>query len=199
MPITASDGKGWTPVDGRLLEIEEYVPHDRHMDTWERVEAGLPVLGRMHDVLESIPVSHDGNVPRFVNHLAPEEELAATLHGLSRIRSWSPTQEEARLADAAEELASVVTEAQRRDCATLPRQLVHGDFWDNNVLFRGDTIVLIHDFDHMGERARIDDLALTLYYTSSEPTAAKLDLGRRRSRRARQAVRPGRPMGTNGH
>jgi Ser/Thr protein kinase RdoA (MazF antagonist) len=45
----------------------------------------------------------------------------------------------------------------------LPRQLVHGDFWDNNVLFRHGRPVLLADFDFMGERARIDDLALTLW------------------------------------
>ena len=35
----------------------------------------------------------------------------------------------------------------------LPRQLVHGDFWNNNVWFQGDDIVLILDLDFMGERA----------------------------------------------
>ena len=44
---------------------------------------------------------------------------------------------------------------------------VHGDFWDNNVFFRNGKIVLITDLDFMGERARIDDVALTLYYTNS--------------------------------
>ena len=47
----------------------------------------------------------------------------------------------------------------------LPRQLVHGDFWDNNVFFRGGHVALVADFDFMGERTRIDDLALTLYFT----------------------------------
>jgi homoserine kinase type II len=43
--------------------------------------------------------------------------------------------------------------------------LAHGDFWDNNVLFRGDRIALIADFDFMGERRRIEDIALTLYFS----------------------------------
>ena len=46
----------------------------------------------------------------------------------------------------------------------MPTQLVHGDFWDNNVLFRDGRIVLVTDFDFMGERARVADLALTLYF-----------------------------------
>src|SRR6266545_4737338 len=50
----------------------------------------------------------------------------------------------------------------------LPRQLVHGDFWDNNVLFRHGRPVLLADFDFMGERARVDDLALTLHCARSD-------------------------------
>jgi Ser/Thr protein kinase RdoA (MazF antagonist) len=76
-------------------------------------------------------------------------------------------------------LATIVSESQQTiGYASLPRQLVHGDFWDTNVLYRRDDIVLIHDFDHMGERARIEDVALTLYYMSSEP-AADLETDRR--------------------
>jgi Ser/Thr protein kinase RdoA (MazF antagonist) len=70
----------------------------------------------------------------------------------------------------AEELAELVTEAETKAEAGLPRQLVHGDFWDNNVLFRHGRPVLLADFDFMGERARIDDLARTLW-------CARVDLG----------------------
>jgi Ser/Thr protein kinase RdoA (MazF antagonist) len=172
VPLTASDGNDWIPVDDRLLEVEEYVEHDGHMDTWGRVESGLRVLARMHGVLESVPASTDGRAPQFVNYVAPGDVVEATARGTARIRSWSPTSEEARLADAADELATSVGEAEQAvGYASLPRQLLHGDFWDNNVLCRGDHIVLIHDFDHMGERARIEDLALTLYYMSSEASA----------------------------
>jgi Ser/Thr protein kinase RdoA (MazF antagonist) len=67
------------------------------------------------------------------------------------------------LADLAEELAELVTEAETGVVARLPRQLVHGDFWDNNVGFRRGRPVLVADFDFMGERARVDDVALTLH------------------------------------
>ena len=69
--------------------------------------------------------------------------------------------------DAAEELAERVADAERDVVSSVRRQLVHGDFWDNNVFFREGRVVLVTDFDFMGERARIDDLALTLYYTNS--------------------------------
>jgi Ser/Thr protein kinase RdoA (MazF antagonist) len=50
----------------------------------------------------------------------------------------------------------------------LPRQLVHGDFWDDNVFFQGETLEFVADFAFMAERARIDDLALTLYCADTE-------------------------------
>jgi Ser/Thr protein kinase RdoA (MazF antagonist) len=74
--------------------------------------------------------------------------------------------EELVLADASESLAARVADAER-DLDTGPRQLVHGDYWDNNVLFRDGEIVLVADLDFMGARPRVDDLALTLYYTNA--------------------------------
>jgi homoserine kinase type II len=64
-------------------------------------------------------------------------------------------------------LAAELADAELKIQRDLPRQLVHGDFWDNNVLFHGPDIVLILDLDFMGERPRIDDVALTLYYANS--------------------------------
>jgi len=186
VPIAAVDGRDFAECDDRLLEVEEYVEHDGRMDMWDRIESGLRVLGQMHNVLASVTASTDGRAPRFVNYLAPDAVVEATARGTERIRSWSPTPAEAQLADAADELAVAVGEAQLAVAyEALPRQLVHGDFWDNNVLYRGDELVLIHDFDHMGERARIDDVALTLYFVSLEPV---LGLGDDRRQALRRLV-----------
>ena len=181
VPIPTADGSDWALLEGRLLEVEQYVESDGDMDTWDRVIQGLALLGRMHDVLSSVAISPDSRAPRFVNYLSSEDVTEATARGTERIRSWRPTTSEARLADRSEELAALITDAERDDArALLPRQLVHGDFWDDNVLYRRNKIVLVHDFDHMGERARVDDLALTLYYMSSEP-APPLTLAQRQS------------------
>jgi Ser/Thr protein kinase RdoA (MazF antagonist) len=84
----------------------------------------------------------------------------------------------------AEELAELVGQAEAGLVARLPRQLVHGDFWDNNVGFRRGRPVLMADFDFMGEWARIDDLALTLWCARcdlgdrAEPVEGRARLGR---------------------
>lgn len=165
-PIPTLDGLGWTNVDGRLVEVERYVEHDAHMDSWERLAIGLPLLGRVHAALQPLVVSADGRRAPAANTVAATEALAWTLRGTHRLRAWNPSPGESRLAAAAEELAELVDAAERK-AGPLPRQLVHGDFWDNNVLFRAGRPVLVTDLDFMGERPRIDDLALTLYYTNS--------------------------------
>ena len=165
-PIRTLDGEPWIVVEGRLVEVEPYVEHDGGMDSWERIEAGLPLLGRIHSLLRPLEVSEDGRHPPAANHIEPLDALAGTLRGTRRVRQWDASPDELRLANASEELARLV-DREERESEGLPRQLVHGDYWDDNVLFQGGRVVLVADLDFMGERARVDDLALTLYYANS--------------------------------
>jgi homoserine kinase type II len=164
--VATCDGQPWVRVGGRLVEVERYVDHDARMDSWDRLQAGLPLLGRIHTLLQPVQASAEGRRPLFANYLDPACARSATARGTARIRGWRPTPAEQRLARLSDELAELVT-AEGGQAETLPTQLVHGDFWDNNVLFREGRIVLVTDFDFMGERARVDDLALTLYFADS--------------------------------
>jgi homoserine kinase type II len=148
---------------GRLVEVEAYVNHDAVMDSWPRLKAGVGLLAHTHNLLRQVQVGQEGRRPRFANHLEPADVAVSVRRGVERIRGWDPTPAERRLAAVAEELAELVTQAEVGLVTRLPRQLVHGDFWDNNVGFRHGRPVLLADFDFMGERARIDDLALTLW------------------------------------
>jgi homoserine kinase type II len=168
-PKPTFTGESWTMVDGRLVEVEPFVEHDAVMDSWPRLEVGLPLLGRIHTLLRPLQAITDGRYAPAHNNIEPHEVLPGTRRGIGRIRQWrdvSPV--ELQLASASDELAQLVDREQGRlDVTELPRQLVHGDYWDNNVLFRDGRVVLVADLDFMGERARVDDLALTLYYTNS--------------------------------
>jgi homoserine kinase type II len=147
--VLASDGASFVVVGGHRLEL------------------GLPYLGRTQSLLRSLQVGEVGRRAPIANHIEPAEALAGTLRGVQRMRSWNPTADELNLAIWSEELAYLVHDAERDAVSGLPRQLVHGDFWDNNVLFLGDAVVLVTDLDFMGERLRIDDLALTLFFANS--------------------------------
>ena len=163
--VSTLSGQSWIAFDGRLVEVEHYVERDADMDSWERIQTGLPVLGMIHTILRDVEVSAEAKFPVFANYIEPHQAVNKTLQGTRRVREWNPSLAEQRLADAAEELAYFVSNAERDLITLLPRQLVHGDFWDNNVFFRGGNVALVADFDFMGERTRIDDLALTLYFT----------------------------------
>jgi Ser/Thr protein kinase RdoA (MazF antagonist) len=165
-PIRTLTGESWIMVDNRVVEVEPHIEYDAQMDSWERLEAGLPMLGQIHSLLRGLDLSADGRNAPASNNIEPTEVLAGTRRGIDTIHQWDATPGEIELAEAAEKLAHIVAQAQR-DFTDMPRQLVHGDYWDNNVLFREGQIVLVADLDFMGERARIDDLALTLYYTNS--------------------------------
>jgi Ser/Thr protein kinase RdoA (MazF antagonist) len=183
-PVPTLQGAPWVELEGRLLEVEAYVGHDAVMDSWQRLEVGMGLLAQVHNLLRDLEVGEEGRRPRFANHLGSAEVAVSVRRGVERIRGWGPTAAERRLAAVAEELAELVTRAEAGLVAGLPRQLVHGDFWDNNVGFRHRRPVLVADFDFMGERARIDDLALTMWCarcdldTEGGPAEDRARLGR---------------------
>jgi len=152
----------------RLVEVERFIPHDGRMNTLPRLALGLPVLGRIHALLADAAISPAGRGVEFANYIEPGQVLSGTRAGAQRIRGWHPTPAEWRMAGEAERLAELVTAGEAGLAAGLPRQLVHGDFWDDNVFFRGQSLVFVADFGFMAERARIDDLALTLYYADTQ-------------------------------
>ena len=174
--VATRDGRPYMVFDGRLVEVERHVQHDGKMDSWEHLKTALPLLGKIHSILHRVEVNEDGRHPLFANHIEPTDTIDKTLRGTQRIRAWNPTPQEQQIADSADELARQVSEAERAYLPKLPRQLVHGDFWDNNALFAGDQVVLVADLDFMGERARIDDLALTLYFTILDLAWPDVDL-----------------------
>src|SRR5262252_8899864 len=138
------------------------------MNTPGRLARGLPLLGRIHALLAGSKVSAAGRAVEFANYIEPGAALPGTRAGAARIRSWHPTPEERHTASQAERLAELVAVGEAGLAAGLPRQLTHGDFWDDNVFFRGEDPVFVADFGFMADRARLDDLALTLYYADTE-------------------------------
>ncbi|HEY5986358.1 MAG TPA: hypothetical protein VIV12_08285 [Streptosporangiaceae bacterium] len=53
------------------------------------------------------------------------------------------------MAGEAERLAEQVAPGEAALTGRLPRQLVYGDFWDDNVFFQGETSVFVADFAFM--------------------------------------------------
>lgn len=169
--VESRTGAGSARYQDHLIEVEQYVEYDSVMHDWDRLAVGLPLLGHIHSLLRPINVGLSARQPLFANHIDAVDALARTRKGARRIRSWDPTPDELAIADSAEELAERLAEIEPEFTSGLHRQLVHGDFWDNNVGFRHGNLVLLADFDFMGVRPRIDDLALTLYFALSDLAA----------------------------
>lgn len=164
-PIATRQGLAYVRAEGHLVEVEPFVECDATMDRPDRITAALPMLGRLHQALSGFEAGRSGRDIEFANYVDPDGLVTATRRGTRRIRSWQPNPEEVHIAETADELSEAVTAAYQ-SLGGVPRQLTHGDFWDNNVGFRRGELVLVADFDFMGERSRVDDLALTLYFAS---------------------------------
>ncbi|TDO49822.1 Ser/Thr protein kinase RdoA (MazF antagonist) [Kribbella sp. VKM Ac-2527] len=158
--LRSRSGRTLAQLDGRVVEVEQYVePSGTSMTTWPAISAGIQWLARLHEDLRAAPTSTAAAHPPMANHIEADAEFSSTI---ADIRSWSLSAEEATYVDAAEQLAASLAH-ESPDC-DLPRQLVHGDFWATNVYLSGDQLTLLLDLDFLGERPRVDDLALTLFF-----------------------------------
>lgn len=57
----------WIEHAGQLTEVEEFVAHDDNMDSWERLEQGLPYLGRVHTILNALRLDPEAAQPVIAN------------------------------------------------------------------------------------------------------------------------------------
>jgi Ser/Thr protein kinase RdoA (MazF antagonist) len=160
-------GETWLRLGGQFIEVEEFVEHDDRLDSWERLERALPVLGRTHSVLQTLAVSPAGRKPPAPNFLNAAEVQEWLPRARLRVETFSLGAGALRFVRSAEKLAARLHERDGVLRGHLPNQLVHGCFWGANVLFRKGEVVLVTDLDFMGESPRIDDLALTLYFAVS--------------------------------
>ena len=154
--------------DGRLLELEPYVDaHDR-MNTPDRLSAGYHLLAQLHAVMGRSSFPPAAAVVRHANHVHAQDAYRLTRAGVGRVLSW-PHQDLHPFARAvADHIAQVDALEQPLNAAQVV-QLVHGDYWDNNVLFTDEVPTAVLDFGFMGRRARIDDLALQFWFWLLEP------------------------------
>lgn len=150
----------WEPHGARMLEVENWVDHDGQMNTWERLRRGGLLLAAIHSIWADLDLGTDGEACDWANWIAPSQTSANAAAAVATLNRWQFSglaRDVKRLAD----LTCV-------DVA-LPQQVVHGDFWDNNIYLRGEDIVAVTDFDFLGRRPRIDDLALLLYFADEQP------------------------------
>ena len=109
--VAARDGQTFITYEGRAIEVERYVAGER-MTIGDRLQAGMGVLGRIHDVLAGIDVPPAAKVAPFPNHVEADRALAWTHAGTARIRADDPSADDLRAADLADELAAALADAE---------------------------------------------------------------------------------------
>jgi homoserine kinase type II len=142
------------------------------MQTWAEFKDGMRMLGRIHTVLSEIAAPKGARLAPAANHVTAADAFETTMRACAAIRSWAQSAAEERVARISEELVHTLRDAGDGKSLRFPQQLLHGDFWDNNLKFRDGSVVAVLDLDFMEEGARIDDLALALYYATSGSTLA---------------------------
>jgi Ser/Thr protein kinase RdoA (MazF antagonist) len=167
--ILGRDGERNVIVESCVIEVEAFIESDAKMDSLRRIRHAMRMLGRLHDALETAELPEAADDVQFANYVAAAEVATKTADGVRRIRTLDAALHP--IADTAEALAVALIRTQH-SVGPLPSQWCHGDFWDNNVLFRNDEIALVADFGFMNQRLRVDDVALTLYFTLRKLDAA---------------------------
>jgi len=164
-PIPTLGGDTFIEHTGMIIELEAYLPWTDRMNTSDRLITGFTMLGRLHDALRDARLPAAAAIAPYANHLDRDHDRDVRA-GLERLRAWRD-HELTLYADHAEDHLAAVT--AHEDPSPLPRRLCHGDFWDNNVGFTDTMITALLDFDFLGERERIDDLALPFWFWLLEP------------------------------
>lgn len=178
LPLATVQGTYWLASQGRLVELEPFVAHTHVADSWERYAAALGMLGRLHDAL-SVYSGQDTFVPPPVsNYGTPARLLAWTQRVSQKIRRNPESAAKTRalaICNVSCTLLQYLQRAWSEVAEQLPRQLIHGDYGGGNVLFEHEHIAGVLDFDFLGERERIYELAYTLYWMLNRLEGAAME------------------------
>lgn len=166
-PLAAPAGDAVAPYGDRLAEAERFVPHDAGADTRGRYAVAFALLGRLHDALAAAVPPETIVPPRVSNYGTPPLLRYWIGRTERRLRDAAPDETVAHaLAVCAEARALLgpMEDWWRAVGAGLPRQPIHGDYGGGNLLFADGRPAAILDFDLLGVRERVYEVAYSLYW-----------------------------------
>jgi homoserine kinase type II len=158
-----SAGRGFLVLDGEVYEVAEAIegePYDHNRP--EHLVAAAQMLGRYHLAVEGFSAPALG---RQGSLYSPRNARGA----LARLLEAWQARVDPDLGPLAQELETQADGLTERFGAhgALPRLVIHGDYYAGNLLFRGDRIVGVVDYDKSSWQPRIAELAEALIYFSS--------------------------------
>lgn len=158
MPSVA--GRTWEPFEERILEVEHWVDHDGRMNTWERLRRGSPLLAAVHNSWADLALGADGEACDWPTGSRRPRSRPTPPRPPRRCSGGTWKASPARWSGWPNSLASSSGGCLSRWCTTTS---------GTTTLPRGEDIIAVTDFDFLGRRPRIDDLALMLYFADEQP------------------------------
>jgi len=164
-PTIAPTARGETflILDGELYEIQEYIegePYDH--DRPAHLEEAALTLGRYHTYVEGFAPQ----VLRDLGELYSPPIISGTLTDLAEAWQLDQGRDSAEMAQQLEAHAAELA-ACFAEHGALPYVVIHGDYYADNLLFDGDRITGVVDYDKARWQPRVVELAETLIYFAS--------------------------------
>jgi homoserine kinase type II len=161
--IPTSSGQSFLVLDGEVYEVGEVIEGDLFdHDRPEHLAAAAQMLGRYHLAVEGFgPQSLAQHGPLY----SPRNARAA----LGRLCEAWQVGVDPGIGPLAEELEAQAEGLAERFSAhgPLPHLVIHGDYYAGNLLFRGDRVAGVVDYDKASWQPRVAELAEALIYFSS--------------------------------
>ncbi|MGB5932111.1 MAG: phosphotransferase [Anaerolineae bacterium] len=161
--VPTASGETFLALDGEVYEIYVYVEHEPydHERPAHLKEAAL-TLGRCHTILHGFAPE----TLRPLGELYGPYILSTILTNLGQ--AWQLDQDP-ELAGIAHQLEAEAADLASRfaEHGALPYLVIHGDYYADNLLFKGDRIVCVVDYDKASWQPRVVELAEALIYFAS--------------------------------
>ena len=161
--IPTASGETLLALDDEFYEVHEYVEGTPYNHTRsEHFQEAARILGLYHTHVQ-------GCMPRALcdlSDLYSPTILRANLTNLTK--AWA-LERSTDLTQIARQLEAHATDLDARFTkhGALPHLVIHGDYYAGNLLFEGDRIVGVVDYDKARWQPRIVELAEALIYFSS--------------------------------
>ena len=167
-PIASREGRTHEEVAGAVYELFPRVPGQRWTRQAEQAMAAGEALGRLHEV--GLRMQWHGHVRAGSFH-GSMTVFEALRRAPAAIREVAPEADERSVTGLCETLGTLYREASAQvedlGFAALGSQVVHGDFHPGNLLFDGDDVLAVIDFDAARLEPAVIDFANGLLQFSS--------------------------------
>ncbi len=166
-PRTGRDGATYVIIDGATYEVFPFVEGLRviDQDSLAQITDAGRQLGRLHLAVGGFtPDGHKGWPREF--HMAANRKTLADF--LVTSASQGPLRPVAERALAAADRVAAALPDDEVD--RLPHCIIHGDYTWANVMYRGESVAGIFDFDWCDRHPRIHDLARGLIFFAGRRT-----------------------------